>query len=161
MKKKFLTIALFCVFSLAGCRTASAATDVPASEIKMESSAESLKDFDGDSYSDMGNGVFLVVTAGGNSSNENVPAVYAAPDTLLLQIGFETTGLNRDYLSYIYIDGKLLTKEQLSNSQGELDLSGDSLVVGTHKVEVVQFENDATDGSVITYKTASYEIKEK
>lgn len=161
MKKKFLLIALFCAFSLAGCGTSSAATDAPAAESKTESSAESSKDFIGDSYSDTGDGVFLVVTAGGNSENGNIPVVYAAADTSLLQIGYETTGMNGGSLSYIYVDGMLLTKEQLSDSQGTLDLSGDSLSVGTHKVEAVQYENDATDGSVTTYKTASYEVKEK
>lgn len=161
MKKKCLLIALLCAFSLSGCGTSSAATDAPAAESKTESSAESTKDFIGDSYSETGDGVFLVVTAGGNSENSNVPVVFAAADTSLLQIGYETTGMSGGSLSYIYIDGMLLTKEQLSDSQGSLDLSGDSLTVGTHKVEVVQFENDSTDGAVTTYKTASYEVKEK
>ena len=161
MKKKCLLIALLCSFSLVGCGNSSAATDAPATESKTESPVESTKDFVGDSYSDTGDGVFLVVTAGGNSENENVPVVYAAADTSLLQIGYETTEMNGGSLSYIYVDGMLLTKEQLSDSQGTLDLSGDSLAVGTHKVEVVQYENDATDGTVTVYKTASYEVKEK
>lgn len=161
MKKKCLLIVLFCVFSLAGCGNSSAATDAPAADSKIESPAESTKDFVGDSYSETGDGVFLVVTAGGNSENGNVPVVYSDADTSLLQIGYETTGMNGGSLSYIYVDGMLLTKEQLSDSQGTLDLSGDSLATGTHKVEVVQYENDATDGAVTVYKTASYEVKEQ
>lgn len=161
MKKKCLLIALFCVFSLTGCGSSSAATDAPAADSKVESPAESAKDFVGDSYSDTGDGVFLVVTAGGNSENGNVPVVYSDADTSLLQIGYEATGMNGGSLSYIYVDGMLLTKEQLSDSQGTLDLSGDSLAFGTHKVEVVQYENDATDGTVTAYKIASYEVKEQ
>lgn len=134
-------------------------TDVP--ETTESAPVESEKDFNGDSYSDTGDGVFLVVTAGGNSESGNVPVVYAAADTSLLQIGYETTGMNGGSLSYVYIDGVLLTKEQLSDSQGSLDLSGNTLAIGVHKVEVVQYENDATDATVTTYKTASYEIKEK
>lgn len=165
MKKKCLLIALLCSLSLVGCGTASSATDAPAADSKTETPVENIeqstKDFIGDSYSDTGDGVFLVVTAGGNSESGNVPVVYAAADTSLLQIGYETTGMNGGSLSYIYIDGMLLTKEQLSDSQGSLDLSGDALATGTHKVEVVQYENDVTDGAVTVYKTASYEIKEK
>ena len=55
----------------------------------------------------------------------------------------------------------LSTKEQLGDSQGSLDLSGDSLSTGTHKVEVVQYEDDNTDGTVTMYKAASYDVKEK
>lgn len=100
---------------------------------------------------------FSLSGCGTSSAATDAPAA----DTSLLQIGYETTGMSGGSLSYIYIDGMLLTKEQLSDSQGSLDLSGDSLTVGTHKVEVVQFENDSTDGAVTTYKTASYEVKEK
>lgn len=158
MKKRCLLIAFVCVLSLSGCGTSSAA---PAANSTTESTTESAKDFVGDSYSDMGDGVFLVVTAGGSSENSNVPVVFAAANTSLLQIGYETTGMNGGSLSYIYVDGMLLAKEQLSDSQGSLDLSGSNLAVGTHKVEVVQYENGSTDGTVITYKTASYEVKEK
>ena len=64
-------------------------------------------------------------------------------------------------MSHIYIDGMLSTKEQLGDSQGSLDLSGDSLSTGTHKVEVVQYDGDNTDGTVTMYKAASYDVKEK
>ena len=161
MKKKCLFTTLFCALLLAGCGNSSAATVAPAVEVKVESTAETTKDFVGDSYSDMGDGVFLVVTAGGSSENGNTPEIYVAADTSLLQIGYDTTGMNGSSLSYIYIDGMLTLKEQLSDSQGSLDLSGDSLVVGVHKVEVAQYENDVTDGTVTTYKSASYEVKEK
>lgn len=123
--------------------------------------AQSEKDFVGDSYSDTGDGTFLLVNASGNTENGNVIVVYADTDTSLMQIGYETSGMNGGALSYIYIDGMLSTKEQLGDSQGSLDLSGDSLAAGTHKVEVVQYESDATDAAVTAYKSASYEVKEK
>lgn len=93
--------------------------------------------------------------------NGNVIVVYANADTTLMQIGYETSGINGGSLSHIYIDGMLSTKEQLGDSQGSLDLSGDALSVGTHTVEVVQYENDSVDAAVTVYKSASYEIKEK
>jgi hypothetical protein len=64
--------------------------------------------------------------------------------------------------TYIYVDGMLNTKEQLGEmTQTSLTLEKDALKEGTHKVEVVQYENDDLKGKAITYKTASYEIKSK
>lgn len=121
----------------------------------------SEKDFDGSSYSDTGDGTFLLVNASGNTEGGNTIVVYASSDTVIEQIGYETTGVNGGSLSYLYIDGMLSTKEQLGDTQGSLDLSGDSLSVGTHTVEVVQYENDSVDAAVTLYKSASYEVKEK
>ena len=81
--------------------------------------------------------------------------------TTLMQIGYETSGINGGSLSHIYINGMLSIKEQPGDSQGSLDLSGDSLSTGTHKVEGVPYEGDNTDGTVTMYKAASYDVKEK
>ena len=78
-----------------------------------------------------------------------------------MQIGYETSGINGGSLSHIYINGMLSIKEQPGDSQGSLDLSGDSLSTGTHKVEGVPYEGDNTDGTVTMYKAASYDVKEK
>lgn len=168
MKKKIVCAFMVCVLSL-GCLTAcggndtpdepqngSAETDAPAAD---DSKPE--KDFAGDSYSDTGDGTFLLVNSSGTTENGNVIVVYADADTVLEQIGYETSGMNGGSLSHVYIDGMLSTKEQLGESQGSLDLSGDFLSTGTHIVEVVQYEDDNADGAVTTYKTASYEVKEK
>lgn len=185
MKKKYVLITMVCMSLLAGCSSPTTTTETDTTvetdtttktdttaetdttvetdvdaDNETKTSVEITKDFDGDSYSDTGEGVFLVVTSSGDSENGNVPVIYTDADTLLLQIGYKATEMNGGSLSYIYVDGMLTSKEQLSDSQGSLDLSGDSLTVGTHKVEVVQYENDATDGTVTTYKSASYEVKE-
>ena len=55
----------------------------------------------------------------------------------------------------------LTTKEQLAHSQISLDLTGDMLSVGTHTVQVVQYDSDDPSGEMITYKSANYEIKSK
>ena len=136
-------------------------TDADAPAETDAETAASEKDFDGDSYSDTGDGTFLLVNASGNTENGNVIVVYVSADTSLEQIGYETSGMNGGALSYIYIDGMLSTKEQLGDSQGSLDLSGDSLAAGTHTVEVVQYENDSEGNAVTVYKSASYEVKEK
>lgn len=55
----------------------------------------------------------------------------------------------------------LVEQEQLGDTQSSLELTDELLSVGIHKVEVVQYEGDSVEGTVITYKSASYEIKEK
>ena len=175
MKKKIVYAFMVCALSL-GCLTAcggnnssnepqnetatnqndSTETAAPAAD-----DSKTEKDFSGDSYSDTGDGTFLLVNSSGTTENGNIIVVYTDSDAALVQIGYETSGMNGGSLSHIYIDGMLSTKEQLGDSQGSLDLSGDSLSIGTHKVEAVQYENDDVDGAVTTYKTASYEVKEK
>ena len=100
------------------------------------------------------------VTAGGTSENGNIPVIFVA-DESLIQIELDTSEFDGSKLSYIYIDGTLNNKCQLGDSQLPLDLSGDSLSVGTHTVEVLQYDNDSPDGNLVTYKSASYEIKSK
>lgn len=172
MKKKLLTAmcVLGCALLTACSGNNSADTTISdSSTIQNEESktsdfvesSVSEKDFDGNSYADTGDGTFLLVNASGNTENGNVIVVYVSADTALEQIGYETSGMNGGALSYLYIDGMISTKEQLGDSQGSLDLSGDALSVGTHTVEVVQYENDSVDAAVTVYKSAAYEVKEK
>lgn len=172
MKKKLLmTIFVFGCCLLTACG-GNADTKTPdESKTVQNESAESSsddtershqeKDFVGDDYSDTGEGTFHLVNESGTTENGNVIVVYADADMMLMQIGYDTVGINGGSLSHLYIDGMLSAKEQLGESQGSLDLSGDALSVGTHKVELVQFEGDSPDAAVTTYKSASYEVKEK
>lgn len=87
--------------------------------------------------------------------------LFEASDTVLDTIEINTTGFDGSILSYIYIDGMLNTKEQLGDSQSSINLEKDALAEGTHKVEVVQYDTNEPDGTMVTYKTASYEIQYK
>ena len=147
--------------------TASAASSGSASSAATTAAATTTTaaaknvDFDGSSYSDMGDGTFILRGPGGTTEDGSVITVYAESNAAVKQIDFATKDINGNSLSYIYIDGMLTDKEQVSQSQMILNLSGKALKVGTHKVELVQFEDDDTNGTVTTYKTASYEIKAK
>lgn len=118
-------------------------------------------DFDGSSQSDTGDGKFYLVTASGSTKDGSPVILYAGNNDILIQIEFDTEGINGGSLSYVYIDGMEKDKEQVSDSQVSLDLSEDDLSVGKHKVELVQFENDDPTGTVTTYKSAEYEVREK
>lgn len=114
---------------------------------------------DGD-YSEIGDGEFFISTSGGTSESGNVPVLFVR-DESLIQIGIDTASFDGSKLSYIYIDGMLSTKEQLGDSQCSLYLAGDSLTPGIHKVEVVQYDGDDPENEMVTYRSASYEVKSK
>lgn len=151
MKKKLTVFALCLTFALAL---------VACGKKEEAPSKEAEKDFVGDEYSDTGEGTFYLVNQSGSTENGNVIVVYASADTALTQIELDTSGINGGALSYVYIDGMLATKGQYSDSQASLDLKDDALSVGEHKVELVQYTDDATDGEVTVYKSCSYEVKE-
>lgn len=125
------------------------------------SAADTGKDLADGNYSDMGDGTMYLSTVGGTTENDNVPALFETSDTVLETIEIDTTGFDGSKLSYIYIDGMLNTKEQLGDSQSSISLEKDALAEGTHKVEVVQYDTNEPDGTMVTYKTASYEIQYK
>lgn len=117
------------------------------------------KDFPDGDYKETGNGSMYISTPGGTSENNAVPVLFVEVADSLIQIGLNSQEMDGSKLSYIYVDGMLNAKEQLGDAQISLDLQGDALTVGTHKVEVVQYDNDQPDGKLVTYKSASYEVK--
>lgn len=123
--------------------------------------ADNGKDFSGDGYTDTGDGTMYLSTVAGTSEDGNVPVLFESSDTILDQIGVNTTDFDGTKLSYIYIDGMLIAKEQLGDSQISIDLEKDTLSEGTHIVEIVQYDSNEPDGTVITYKSASYTIQYK
>lgn len=175
MKKKIVTLMLVGMMtaSVTACGSSSdkstASTTVQSEnsssdETIQEEPVESVsseKDLPDGDYQDTGDGTFYIACAGGTSEDGNIPVIFADSDLMLMQIGINTEGFNGSALSYIYVDGMLASKEQLADSQMALDLSGDMLSVGIHTVEVVQYESDDTTGNMVTYKSASYEIKSK
>ena len=113
-------------------------------------------------YEEIGAGTLSLSTPGGTSDNGNIPVLYVSEDELFTQVGLNAFEFDGSRLSYIYLDGELTSKEQLADTQMSIDLSSNSqLSEGIHNVEILQFDTDDTTGNVITYKTASFEIKHK
>ncbi|MEY8001820.1 hypothetical protein AB8U03_16795 [Clostridium sp. Mt-5] len=114
------------------------------------------KDLEGD----MGIGNFYISTSSGTSKNEAIPIIYTKKDTQVEHMGLNTSGFSGKNLSYIFVDGILNTKQQLSNSKSNMDLKGNDLKIGKNKVDIIQFNNKTND-KVITHKTAYYEVKSR
>lgn len=145
--KKFLSIltVLFLIVSLAACGT----KDEP---VVIE------RDLPEGAYAELGEGTVYVSTAGGTSEDGNIPVIYAEKDSVK-QIGLNAWDFNGGALSYVYVDGMLIEKEQLANSQITLTLESAQLTEGIHTVEVVQYANDEPGSEMIAYKSMQYQVK--
>ena len=139
-----------------------AQTDNNAGSAANSSTQQTAKrDLPENDYTDMGTGTMYISTESGTSEDGAVPVLFVSDEDILIQIGLNTSAFDGVHLSYIYVDGMLNSKEQLGESQISLDLSEDALSIGQHNIEVVQYNTDKPDGQIITYKSATYEVKAK
>ncbi len=170
MKKLLVTTLISALLlSLSACGAKEeAANNEPATTVLEEAKVDEEQQEDSiterylpdSNYSELGKGTaYLSTIGGGTSADGKIPVLFISPDITLTQIGLNTLDFNNDNLSFIYIDGNLLSKEQLGDSQINLDLENDNLSFDVHKVEIVQYENDDPTANMLTYKTASFEIK--
>lgn len=162
MKKKFIPLVILAVLSLAACgssdNSSSANSSSKTSESTNVSSAESKKDLPSE---DQGTGTMYLSGPGGTTENGETLTIFDDGDTQVIQIGMDVSELDGNKLSYIYIDGTLSSKEQLSTGQSTLDLTKKYLTPGKHTINLVQYDNNNEDGSIITNKVANYEIIKK
>ena len=110
---------------------------------------------------EVGQGTFYLENESGTTESGDPIVIYDGGDTQLMQIGLNTTDFDGSKLTYVYIDGELVTKEQYGDSQSTLDLGSKHLKPGTHQVVLKQYENDDEKTDPVTVKFASYEVKAK
>lgn len=116
-----------------------------------------------DSFEEIGEGTWYISNQSGTTAEwENLIYYVDSNDNStyapILSLGMYAEGLNGRLLSYIYIDGKLISKEQLSHTQLSLSITDDQVSVGTHKVECKQYVDNDENGEVIFYRSAEYEV---
>lgn len=128
-------------------------------ELSISECEEEARDLPEGEYEEMGDGIVYISTPGGTSEDDNVPVMYIASNTLIKQIGINAWDFNGSSLSFIYIDGMLFDKMQMSNTQSTLTLTSDQLTEGYHNIEVVQYVDDCTENEMITYRNIKYEIR--
>ncbi|BDR64406.1 hypothetical protein K144316041_13300 [Clostridium tetani] len=161
MKKLLSILTVFILsFSLVACG-GSEPTDAKKEDTKQEQKKEEKKKEIKMPDKEIGKGKIEISTPAGTSENGNIPSLFTSKDDQVVQIALNSEDFDGSKLSYIFVDGEEIAREQLSDTQTAIDLKGSALKVGKHKVDIVQFDNDKTDGKIITYKTANYECKEK
>lgn len=109
------------------------------------------RDLPAGNYSDTGSGSISLSNLDGGA-----PTITGNTNSTAYII-LKTQNFDTSHTSYIYIDGMLAASTELSDEQA-LQLQSSYLTTGTHKVEVVQYDNNNPSGSIITYKSASYQV---
>jgi hypothetical protein len=111
---------------------------------------------------EIGKGDIVINTPTSTSEDGNIPVIYIDEYKGLVQLGFTSIDFDDSRPSYIYIDKKLNTIETLGKSDSiNLTIYEENLNEGMHKVEVVQFDNNKTSGTPITYKSCNYKIDKR
>lgn len=167
--KKLITLILALILSIAliGCGAAEEAA--PGGETKAETAAtsepaaepaeEKTRDLPEGDYEEIGEGTAYLSTPSGTSENGEIPFFYVEEDLYLTHVGLNAYNFDGSLISYIYIDGILADKDQLSDTQTSVELKGDRIAEGLHTVEVVQYENNDPSGAMTLYRIMQYEIK--
>lgn len=174
MKKKIAMLFAFCMLvSATGCGTSESSSSKAETINEVSESAKSVADSteDTDSTADAetipdgdfavsGDGTIYISTPGGTSEDGNTPVIYVSGDTSMEQIGLNSREYDGSMLCYIYIDGTLVDKHQMADTQASITLQGDCIDVGVHDVEVVQYTDDTPSAdTVASYQKMAYEIK--
>ena len=162
MKKVFIPVLLTSLVALSACSQSvdkenAASTDASTTEITTNSAtnANPLP------TEEKGEGTVYLSGPGGTTENGETLSIFDDGDTAVMQIGINTSDVDGNKLSYIYVDGSLISKEQFGNSQSSINLKDDMLKKGTHTVNLVQYSDDSETGDIITNKISKYEIKEQ
>ena len=162
-----LLLSLIFVLSFTACGSGSDTTEDNGDTTAVEEPAtdnDVERDFPEGDYEEIGNGTMYVITPSGSSEDGSVPVLYvdvSDRDNILESIELDAWDYDGSVLSYVYIDGMENTKEQLADTQTTLGLTGNELSEGVHVVEVVQFDGDDPAGEILSYRSTSYEVKDK
>lgn len=110
---------------------------------------------------DVGEGSFYLENESGTTENGDPIVIYEDGTTQVMQIGIVTNNFNGKLLTFIYVDGNLLSKDQYGDTATVLELTQNELGVGLHEVVLKQFENNDENTEPVFVKSANYEVKSK
>ncbi|MBR2682581.1 MAG: hypothetical protein IKE22_04850, partial [Atopobiaceae bacterium] len=114
-------------------------------------------------YQETGEGALYLINQSGTTQNGDEIVVYPNIDRMPYgSIGYELRDLDGSILTYIYLDGVQMEKQQIGiGFQGNFNLMEDWQVTpGEHIVEAVQYANNDPSGEIIFYRSEKYIVKE-
>lgn len=143
---------------LMGCGNKNSASNenVKKENVESENTANTVENVE-----DVGKGSFYLENESGTTENGDPIVIYEDGTTQIMQIGITTNNFNGGKLTFIYVDGELLSKDQFGDSTSSIDLTQKQLGEGLHQVVLKQFENDDENTDPILVKSAIYEVKSK
>lgn len=170
--KKVAFVLLLTAVLLGGC--GGKKTDKPAassaessstavSSTTAESTVESTVEDRFIGQEETGNGSLALVGVGGSTEDGSALTVFYDPNTIPTGFDVATTDIDGSMLSYIYVDGQLISKDQLGTSQRQVEIQDtpSAITEGTHTVQLVQYSTDEESGDIVTFKTQQYDLKLK
>ena len=171
---KLSAISLLSLSLLAGCSDKSDKETKESSSDKVETVKKETKEKETAKKAtitpeDTGEGTFNIVNQSGNTADGSAITVFYDKETYGHNISIVTEGFNGSNLTHVFIDGKEISTEQLSNSQKEVTLDSDELgkrseelTEGEHTIQLVQFSDpDDSSSEPAVVKTQHYSVKDK
>ncbi|MCL7746871.1 hypothetical protein [Halalkalibacter alkaliphilus] len=111
--------------------------------------------------SETGEGVLIIQTASGDSSQGNVPFLFVPDDTMVTQIGYIIENFDGDKEVFFYINEMFVEAAQGGEMvQSLLDLYDWMLEPAEYEVTAVQYEGNDPNEDVVHLSKAQYRIEE-
>ena len=114
------------------------------------------------SYGDVGEGTFYISNASGSTENGDEIIVYPDMNSIpFAYIDYELWDLDGSILTYIYLDGAEIDREQVGTGfQSYIPLEDKSQVAeGVHTVTAVQYEGNDPAGEIVFFRSANFTVK--
>ncbi len=113
--------------------------------------------------SNLGEGKFNISSDQGNSKEGTEVVIRYDKDTEQTPIKIETEGIDGSMISYIYADGQLLDKLNLTDSKETLNLQKvpNAVTEGIHELVLVQYSDERTKSSIPTLKKQKYTVAKR
>jgi hypothetical protein len=160
MKKVILSLVVITAIGMSGCTKQPKVEVVPTTKVAVTQEVKKVEKARMMDIAEIGKGTISISTPSGSSDEGNIPILMTSENDIITQIGYNGTEVDGSKISYLYVDGKLKSKEQISERcQGSIDLQDSDLKVGNHIIEFIQYDTDKEDGKVIMYKISKYESK--
>ena len=140
----------------------SAEFTVASGDTASPSGADTTTSLPDGAYSDVGNGTFYISNASGSTENGDEIIVYPDMDSIpFAYIDYELWDLDGSVLTYIYLDGAEIEKQQVGEGfQGTIPLTDKSQVTeGKHTVAAVQYEGNDPAGKILFSRSAEFTVK--
>lgn len=159
MNKKLLSLLFASALVLSACGDDSGTEERTETEQPSEEAETSEETANSLPAEEIGEGEFYIVNGSGSSEDTDVVEFYDE-ELLTPFLGIEGWGMDGSHKTFIYINGDLVAEEQLSDSQGQIDIPQEHYNVGTHTVTAIQYEDNTEDSEPIFVRNVDFEIQE-
>ena len=171
MRKQFLVIVLSLVVGLTLCACGPSSDGANSNsektvteEVTTEDTSTPEKpdrDLPEGNYEDVGEGTLYLVNESGSTENGDSIVVYPSMDAYpFAYVDYELWDLDGSVLTYIYLDGVQIDKQQIgAGYQSSLILEKEWQVTeGEHRVEAVQYADNDPSGEITFYRSEVFNV---